>query len=255
MENLNILQLEDDYDEYTTECECAMRTVLARLTNLQVEMERSSERSPFDTIDSRIKSFDSAIEKCRRRGLPLTIESLKSLHDVAGIRIITPFLDDIYTVAEALTHQPSMTVVEKKDYVKEPKSNGYRSLHFIVNMEIYFMRTSKSIPVEIQIRDKAMDLWATLEHIVKYKNPCPGPDVERQFKEIAGVLAQFDLSAIKLRDDSAEEEQLRQETKIPKSKDAIPMPGPTVDEPTSGLSKTEIDNLLQALSEGEEELM
>ena len=111
------------------------------------------------------------------------------------------------------------------------------------------MRTSKSIPVEIQIRDKAMDLWATLEHIVKYKNPCPGPDVERQFKEIAGVLAQFDLSAIKLRDDSAEEEQLRQETKIPKSKDAIPMPGPV--EKNEVLSESEIDNLLQAVSESD----
>ena len=218
---LSILELEDQYDEYATECECALRTVMARLTNLQVEMERSTERSPFDGIDYRIKSFDSAIDKCRRRGLPLTIESLKSLHDIAGIRIITPFLDDIKKVAETLGHQPSMTIVEKRDYVESPKENGYSSLHLIVLMEIYFMNSSKAIPVEIQIRDKAMDLWATLEHIVKYKNPNPGPEAERQFKEIAETLSRFDEMAIELRDYSSD--------KTTKA-GAILMPGPVAEE-------------------------
>lgn len=255
MEEYSILQLEDEYDEYATECECALRTVMARLTNLQVEMERSSERSPFDTIDHRIKTFDSAVEKCRRRGLPLTIESLRSLHDVAGIRIITPFRDDIYTVAEALGHQPSMTIVERKDYVEKPKENGYSSLHLSVLMELYFMNSSKAIPVEIQIRDKAMDLWATLEHIVKYKNPTPGPEAERQFKQIAEVLNQFDLSAMHLRDYSAEEiitnkteGTYNNDARDPViravgSKVAIPMPGPsstTESEPKYGLTPEEI---------------
>ena len=247
MENLDILQLEDEYDEYATECECALRTVMARLTNLQVEMERSSERSPFDSIDSRIKSFDSAIDKCRRRGLPLTIESLKSFHDIAGIRIITPFRDDIYTVAEALGHQPSMTIVEKKDYVEKPKENGYSSLHLSVLMELYFMNSSKAIPVEIQIRDKAMDLWATLEHIVKYKNPNPGPEAERQFKRIAEVLNQFDLSAMQLRDYSAEsaEEPVARPigSKIP-----IPMPDSKI-----ALTNDEINWVAQTIVNSEQE--
>ena len=197
-------QLRDKFEEYAAECRCAQRTVLARLENLRQETEMSGERSPFDSIEHRIKSFDSVVEKCKRKGYDLSIDSIKeNVRDVAGIRVVTPFRDDIYTIEKAIVRQPSMTVIERRDYVESPKSNGYQSLHLIVFMEIYFMNTNKLIPVEIQIRDKAMDLWATLEHIVGYKNPQASPDNLEQFKRIAEILTDFDNTAIELRDYAA----------------------------------------------------
>ncbi|MBQ6127454.1 GTP pyrophosphokinase family protein [Candidatus Saccharibacteria bacterium] len=192
--------LRKQYEEYAAECKCALRTVTARLENLRQETEMNGERSLFDSIEWRIKSFDSVVEKCRRKGYDLTFESIKSnITDIVGVRVVTPFRDDIYTVEKAIIRQPSMSVMERRDYVEKPKHNGYQSLHLIVFMEIYFMNTSKAIPVEIQIRDKAMDLWATLEHIVGYKNPLASPDNLSQFKRIAEILNDFDETAMELR--------------------------------------------------------
>lgn len=196
--------LRKKFEEYAAECRCAQRAVLASLENLRQETEMSSERSPFDSIEHRIKSFDSVVEKCKRKNYELTIDSIKeNVRDVAGIRVVTPFRDDIYTIEKAIIRQPSMTVIERRDYVNQPKKNGYKSLHLIVFMKIYFMNTNKLIPVEIQIRDKAMDLWATLEHIVGYKNPQASPDNLEQFKRIADILTDFDSTAIELRDYAA----------------------------------------------------
>ena len=193
--------LREEFEGYAAECKCAMRTVMARLENLRQETELSDNRTPFDSIEWRIKTFDSVVEKCNRKGYELTMESIKkNITDIAGVRVVTPFRDDIYTVEKAIIRQPSMTVMERRDYVEQPKHNGYQSLHLIVFMEIYFMNTSKAIPVEIQIRDKAMDLWATLDHIIGYKNPNANPDNLEQFKMISEILTNFDTKAIELRD-------------------------------------------------------
>ena len=201
-------KLQNEFDDILAEYKSALRLTLARITNLKEMMERTRERSPFDSIDSRIKTFDSILEKCERRGYDATIETIKEkICDIAGIRIITPFRDDIYTVANMLERIPGINIISKKDYVKEPKANGYRSLHLRVQIEVYSpVNGSKLIPVEIQIRDKAMDLWATLEHIVKYKNDDPSPTVSEQFKHIADVLSQFDNMAIEVRDFSSTED-------------------------------------------------
>lgn len=193
--------LREEFEGYAAECKCAMRTVMARLENLRQETELSDNRTPFDSIEWRIKTFDSVVEKCNRKGYELTMESIKkNITDIAGVRVVTPFRDDIYTVEKAIIRQPSMTVMERRDYIEQPKHNGYQSLHLIVFMEIYFMNTSKAIPVEIQIRDKAMDLWATLDHIIGYKNPNANPDNLEQFKMISEILTDFDTKAIELRD-------------------------------------------------------
>ena len=155
--------LKEEFEAYAAECKCAMRTVMARLENLRQETEMSGDRSPFDSLEWRVKTFDSVIEKCNRKGYELTMDSIKNnIKDIAGVRVVTPFRDDIKIVRDAIIRQPSMTVIDERNYVENPKKNGYRSLHLIVFMEIYFMNSSKAIPVEIQIRDKAMDLWATL---------------------------------------------------------------------------------------------
>ena len=194
-------ELRLQYEDYAAECKCALRTVMARLENLRQETELGSERSPFDALEYRIKTFDSVVEKCQRKGYDLTIESIKAnITDVAGVRAITPFRDDIYTLEKAIIRQPSMTVIERRDYIEQPKHNGYQSLHLIVFMEIYFMNTSKAIPVEIQIRDKAMDLWAAIDHIVRYKNPnFNDEDGNEQMKKLAEILDDFDQKAIGLR--------------------------------------------------------
>lgn len=203
-----LYSLRDEYDRYAAQCECGLRTVLARVNNLCSEMNLSEERSPFASIEHRLKEFDSAVEKCKRRGWENDINVIKKeMRDIAGIRIIVPYEDDIYTVKEALTMQPSMTVVEEKDYVKEPKKNGYRSLHLIVEMDIYFMHTSKRIPVEIQIRTEAMDLWASQEHRLHYKNADPSPETVERFSALAKVLADFDKQAMALRDFRSSEEK------------------------------------------------
>ncbi|MBP3899347.1 hypothetical protein J6D24_00870, partial [Candidatus Saccharibacteria bacterium] len=201
------------------------RTVLARLENLRQETEMSSERSPFDSIEHRIKSFDSVVEKCKRKNYELTIDSIKeNVRDIAGIRVVTPFRDDIETIEKAIIRQPSMTVIERRDYVNQPKKNGYKSLHLIVFMEIYFMNTNKLIPVEIQIRDKAMDLWATLEHIVGYKNPQASPDNLEQFKRIAEILTDFDNTAIELRDYAAGVPNPTEQTAQAEQNQQLPQP-------------------------------
>lgn len=197
-----LYDLEKQYDRYAAECECGLRTVVARLNNLKSEMEQlSPDRSPFSSITHRIKKFDSAVEKCKRKGWDVEIDVIrKEMKDVAGIRIIVPYLDDIYTVKKALVRQPSMTVVEEKDYVEKPKPNGYRSLHLVVEMDIYFMETSKRIPVEIQIRTEAMELWASQEHMLRYKNADPSPEAVERFSALAKVLTDFDTQAMELRD-------------------------------------------------------
>ncbi len=196
------LELEEQYKKYCVECRCALRTVSARLENLRDEMEYLSEkRSPFVSIDSRVKSFESAIKKCTKKGWNTDIDTIKSeMRDVAGIRITVPYKDDIYVVAKAVKRQPSMTVIEERDYAANPKPSGYRSLHLIVEMDLYFMETQKKIPVEIQIRTEAMDLWASLEHRLRYKNTDPSPEAVEKFAELAKELAAADEQAMELRD-------------------------------------------------------
>lgn len=197
--------LRDEYQDYSIECEAALRTAEAKIISIR-EMTRQSQqfnRSPFSSVDYRLKSFESVIEKCQRKGYELNISSIrKNVRDIAGIRIITPFRDDIYTVVTELRRVPGFNIDEEKDYVENPKPNGYSSYHLNIQVEVYSPMAggSKLIPIEIQIRDKAMDLWATVEHIVKYKKDNPSPEVEEQFKRIADTLIQFDAMAIELRE-------------------------------------------------------
>lgn len=198
----DILKLGDDFEQYAAECESAMRIALAEILNVREFMERQSERSPFDSVDSRIKTFESTLGKCGERGYDMTIEAIRAnVRDVAGIRIVTPFRDDIYAVVDAIEHIHRINVDQKKDYVAEPKDNGYMSVHLNTQIQIYIPDVgSRLVPVEIQVRDKAMDLWATIEHIVNYKNNRPSPEVHQQFKAVSGLLDEFDDLAIRLRD-------------------------------------------------------
>lgn len=198
--------LKKEYESYAANCNAALRIILARINNLSEAICRSGKATPFNSIDGRIKTFESTINKLKSKASPespiLTIDSIKQeVKDVAGIRIVTVFRDEIFEVAEFIAKIPDITIVGKKDYVSKPKENGYQSLHLRTQVGIYDpTEGSKLIPIEIQIRDIYMHAWAQVEHRVKYKNPFPSPEAEAQFKDLAKSAIEADEIAMKLRD-------------------------------------------------------
>lgn len=149
---------------------CAMLEIETKFKVLDEQFSLSHERNPIDSIKTRLKSIESIHEKLERRGLPMSVNSLENeLSDIAGIRVICSFKDDIYMLADCLTNQDDVKLIAKKDYIKNPKPNGYRSLHLIVEIPIFLYNEKKFVKVEVQLRTIAMELWANLEHRMRYK--------------------------------------------------------------------------------------
>ena len=181
---------------------CAMMEVETKLNVLNAEFTMRNSRNPFESINSRIKSPVSILEKMHRKGYELSAESIeKNLADIAGIRVICSFPDDIYATAKLLTQQDDITVLEVKDYIKQPKENGYRSLHLILEVPIFLSEQKKNMKVEVQFRTIAMDFWASLEHKLKYKkNIGNAEEISKELKECAEASAALDLRMQALRD-------------------------------------------------------
>ena len=158
------------------------------------ESNISGKPSPIDSIKSRIKSPRSIIKKLKRRGFPISLQSMMdNLNDIGGIRVICPFIQDIYTVADMLMRQSDLTLIEKKDYIANPKPNGYRSLHLILEVPIFLSETTKPVRIELQLRTIAMDFWASLEHQLRYKSDVQvPPHISDDLKECADVIAATD---------------------------------------------------------------
>ena len=182
--------------------EYALEITKIYLKAFERELESTGNRSPIKSIDSRLKTFSSLVEKCERKSIPLTAKDVKErIKDIAGLRIICHFRDDIYTVFDALRKMPNIMILVRKDYVESPKGNGYSSLHIIVSVPIPLTQSEpRLIPVEIQIRDATMDLWASVEHILKYKNPNPNPATVEKLRQVAEHLRTLDAELIELRD-------------------------------------------------------
>ena len=200
--------LQYQYDQYAMECQSALDLAMVRIENARrIITSDPSRYDPFDRIEGRIKTFDSTVKKCSRKKCGLNIEDIKkNILDVAGIRIITIFQDEIERVADLITKIPGINVVSREDYVSNPKENGYASLHLGVQVEIYSPdQGSKLIPIEVQIRTKSMNLWASVEHIIKYKKKDHDPQAEVFFKKMAEILTQFDEVAMQFRDYSGTE--------------------------------------------------
>lgn len=160
---------------------CAILEVETKFRVLNEQLSLQYERNPIDSISSRLKSPESIYEKIQRKKLPPDIYSIeKHLSDVAGVRVVCNFIDDIYMLAECLLRQDDVKLVEMKDYIKNPKPNGYRSLHLIIEIPIFLTDEKKMMKVEVQIRTVAMDLWASLEHKIYYKK-----DVDKDKARIA----------------------------------------------------------------------
>ncbi len=149
---------------------CAIMEIETKLNVLNEEFSLRYDRNPINSIKSRLKSVQSMRNKLSKSGLPLTVSAVEeNLHDVAGVRVICAFTEDVYTIANALLKQDDIVLVQKKDYIQNPKPNGYRSLHLIVTVPIFLAHEKRLMKVEIQLRTIAMDSWASLEHQLRYK--------------------------------------------------------------------------------------
>ena len=174
--------------------EAGIREIKTKLDILSDESNISGKPSPIDSIKSRIKSPRSIIKKLKRRGFPISLQSMMdNLNDIGGIRVICPFIQDIYTVADMLMRQSDLTLIEKKDYISNPKPTGYRSLHLILEVPIFLSETTKPVRIELQLRTIAMDFWASLEHQLRYKSDVQvPPHISDDLKECADVIAATD---------------------------------------------------------------
>lgn len=179
---------------------CAMMEIETKLNVLNEEYSLETDRNPISSIKTRLKRPQSIKEKLDKQNLPKTLESIESnLCDVAGVRVICTFVEDVYAIAEALLKQDDITLIMKKDYIENPKPNGYRSLHLIISIPIFLAHEKREMKVEIQLRTIAMDFWASLEHQMRYKkNSVFTPKMEKELYECASLSAELDLRMNKL---------------------------------------------------------
>lgn len=167
--------------EMTMLYSCAMREICTKLENLSQEFELKEARNPIQHINHRLKKTESIRNKMLQKGLPLEYEVMRDeITDIGGIRVICSYINDIYAIANMLKQQDDLLIVREKDYISNPKINGYRSYHLIVAIPIFLSSEKQIIPVEIQMRTIAMDFWASLEHQLRYKTTASVSDSTRK---------------------------------------------------------------------------
>lgn len=171
--------------ELMTYYRCAIMEVETKFNVLDEEFSLQYDRNPIESIKSRLKSPESLAKKLKKKELPFSIEGIEeNIKDVAGVRVICSFPEDIYMLADCLLNQDDVKLIEKKDYIKNPKKTGYRSLHLIIEVPIFLQSGKKSIKVEVQLRTIAMDFWASLEHKLRYKKNIDPQEIERLEREL-----------------------------------------------------------------------
>lgn len=182
------------YKELMAYYRCAMMEVETKFNVLNEELSLLYDRNPIETIKARLKSPESIVDKAVRKNIPLTVDSIeKNLHDIAGLRIICSFPSDIYMLADALLRQDDVTLIERKDYIQNPKPNGYRSLHLIIETPIFLHNQTRMMKVEVQFRTIAMDWWASLEHKIRYKKDLKDDEaIARELFSCAEMGAKLD---------------------------------------------------------------
>ena len=187
-------------DELMSYYQCAIMEVETKFKVLNQEYSLEYDRNPIEGIKTRVKSYDSILRKIRRKNIPMTLEGIEeNIRDIAGVRVICSFPDDIYELAESFLRQDDITLIERKDYIKNPKESGYRSLHLIVQVPIFLQNTKKLVYVEVQFRTIAMDFWASLEHKIYYKFEGNAPDyISRDLRECAKMVSELDEKMLQL---------------------------------------------------------
>lgn len=203
----------EEYSRLAKECKAAIAFLVPRIQVLQEDIGSDSAPS------SRIKTPESCIEKIQRNGDDVTPEALREIRDIAGIRVVLPFEDNVYTIAGALQDEPGLHVLRVKDYICAPddprymeyfrpetwtrygpKPSGYSSLHMTIAVEVFHLSRKAMVPVEVQIRDKTMDAWASIEHICRYKCDDTSPEAKELFTKLSTNLRDLRSQAMQLRD-------------------------------------------------------
>lgn len=183
-------------DELMTYYRCAIMEVETKFKVLDEEFSLQYDRNPIESIKTRLKSLEGIAKKLKKKNAQFSVESIKkNVNDVAGVRVICSFPEDIYMLAECLLNQDDITLIDRKDYIKNPKKSGYRSLHLIIEVPIFLQREKRNMKVEVQLRTIAMDFWASLEHKLRYKKNIDEDEVERlqdELVECAEISAALD---------------------------------------------------------------
>lgn len=191
-------------ENLVTYYQCAIMEVETKFKVLDQQFSMQYDRNPIESIKSRIKSPESLMRKVRDRKIPLDTDSIEAnIHDIAGVRVVCSFPSDIYMLADCFLKQDDITLIKMKDYIKEPKASGYRSLHLIVSVPIFLQNEKRSMQVEVQLRTIAMDLWASLEHKIRYKKEIPEEQTDEVTKEMracADLAAELDRRMQDIRD-------------------------------------------------------
>lgn len=211
--NYALEELRREYAQIESVYEAAIREIDARLKTLNSEFSFKHMHNPIHHIESRVKSLNSIVMKLHSMGYPITIScAKKTLHDIAGVRVVCRYVDDIYRIADLLLAQDDISLILEKNYIANPKPNGYRSLHIVVDVPVYMSQGKLYIPVEIQIRTVAMDFWATLEHGIRYKSTDEIPqNIVAELRACADIITETDYKmqeifrALQMVGDKAEE--------------------------------------------------
>jgi putative GTP pyrophosphokinase len=213
-----LLETRDDVARFLMAYKFAIDTVMAKVNILNEEFRYTHDHNPIEHVGSRLKTPASILEKARRRGVPLDLESIaESILDIAGIRVTCSFVSDTYAIRDMLAGHEDIRVTEEKDYIRAPKPNGYRSLHLLVSTTVRMSDRSVEVPVEIQIRTIAMDFWASLEHKIYYKYAKAVPqDLLDELREAAETAHRLDETM----------ERLHGEVRELGDRERLPLPGP-----------------------------
>lgn len=181
---------------------CAILEMRTKLEVLSEDLAVRYRRNPIEFIESRLKKPSSIARKLKKMGLEVTVENMtEHLSDIAGIRVLCAYIDDIYEIARMLARQTDVRIITVKDYIKNPKENGYRSYHMIVEIPVFFSDKERPVRCEIQIRTIAMDFWATLDHDMQYKKQVEDADqIMKELKECAEIIHNTDEKMMRLRE-------------------------------------------------------
>ena len=186
--------LRDETERFMLRYKFGMDEVITKLSILREEFSQAHAYNPIEHISSRLKSLDSVVDKMRRKGVEPSFDAIReTVTDIAGVRVTCSFVSDAYRIAELLTAQEDVRVIRIKDYIAEPKANGYQSLHLIVEVPVFLSTGAHPVPIEVQIRTIAMDFWASLEHKIyyKYDRQVPGELLD-QLTDAARTAAELD---------------------------------------------------------------
>lgn len=195
---LDMIQMQREPFETLIACyRCVAMEVETKFNVLNEQLSIQYDRNPIESIKSRIKSIDSLFRKAKKQNIPLTLSSLEEhITDIAGVRVICSFPEDVYKLEEYFLMQDDVKLIERKDYIKNPKPSGYRSLHLIVEIPIFLRSEKKNMKVEVQIRTMAMDFWRSLEHKLRYKKTLPADleeELSHELVNCAEIISLMDM--------------------------------------------------------------